>query len=1455
MPENNVKADLVAYRDAFSPENLEVDLSTLTDPEIVARYETMNAALAKGNRFGSEVLDYFGLLSLTEAAAYVANLKYLADIAQFRPDVNYFINALEIDYEALTLQEQRDLRTASTTIFNRLNALRTNTAYATVRLFFEEYYDLDFDAIDNFRTALNHNIECIELQAYKDYFDDIIANLVIPFEAEGSLPNDEFYALVNEFTSKYNAVVGSDASNVPFYTTAAKVEIFTEGTDYVGEYLDELYAERTARNLLDDSDQYYEYFNESRLALEVELLDKATLIAEFNAGYQKLQQINAYDEETRIRIFGDFYGTIVDFVDSLGYEIANRLEAQLNVAAERYYDYGGIKLINYKEVRDLIGMVEREYYAPIQNTPYNNSNIQTKYNWLDPALAEYDNFVANKGLIGPNGTGGHYKLEVEMPVRVVREDDVIRIISPDQDYVVTEDKLLSIIDKLDAFLNSQEFGKLIDYGIVEETTTGVTTTNTTMPPTTTTQPGTTGEPEETEPPVPPINVQLPEVNQAKLASLGTLVHFASSRASGVGHRIIADRADVLVAVLNYLLSALGDEVFMATLVDALGGLFDSDDDEEEPEDPEEPEEPEEPGEPGEPEEPEEPEEPSDVIYMVFKDILSDLISGLFTMDSVNSIVGTLYPELAATVKEQLDSAGSIISITASEIGLNIFPKDLANTINGTKYPGVKAALQSAGEDWSKLMNEDGDIMLNWGFEDGNREEWIEALASAMSGATALLKAAFGNREHKYTKEVKIIIVIASVVFTFTPNRGYDKAVMPLLETIGAPGIVPTSTFEGYCNNTTLNYTVVLNMLKAILNPLFDWIQINMANAPVSTILDFLPNLAYALEFGMIDKGFADLFDTVVTIKGTGLASSVNETLNVSEMLNPMDLLGGLDLDLSSVNGLFGGLINKLANEDRNTDGWVPPVDENGNPLPIYPDVEVDDTIKEILIGIAANPSDAIAAIVELLEPVKYDTFKLVYPMAEQAALAPPENQLVQVGYSQYWTKERADFVTENLSDFIDKLLQLLGLDSLEDMIDELLGESVYTQDNMTALAEMLTELLQDDDIGDILEIVAPLLGLDLSAWDYPEGYEFVWDFEDGDKDGFIAALVEFLAPAEPLLRLLLTGEDLQLLTLTTVYGYEGYRNGIIPILEALGIEGDQILSYDAYKAAADEDPANLLLNIVNPIFSLIDRIYADPVGTLFEVLPNVLYFVNSDLLNTCITNVLQPVYVLLDVIRPIYNVQLGLDLNVPELLTDLVADLGLRLPAIPDFYQIAAGTVTTYNSKAADIIDGDAVYIEGASSEFMTALLRYLVQSLFFRENMDILREALADATGLDGAGLMTVGLMLEAFSMYVNTPEGADMMLNVLYYLFYGTNTVMDDLGSFLGAFNGEVKKIFEMFANSESEELRQFGEAAKNILQQISGGIFDEGGIASGGLIKFFQQIIEFFKNFFKMFESLFR
>ena len=66
------------------------------------------------------------------------------------------------------------------------------------------------------------------------------------------------------------------------------------------------------------------------------------------------------------------------------------------------------------------------------------------------------------------------------------------------------------------------------------------------------------------------------------------------------------------------------------------------------------------------------------------------------------------------------------------------------------------------------------------------------------------------------------------------------------------------------------------------------------------------------------------------------------------MINPDDLMGGLGIELTSLNDMLGSLINMLANKDRNTDGWVPPVDENGNPIPVDPGaVEIDGTLKEI----------------------------------------------------------------------------------------------------------------------------------------------------------------------------------------------------------------------------------------------------------------------------------------------------------------------------------------------------------------------------------------------------------------------------------------------------------------------------------------------------------------------------
>jgi hypothetical protein len=103
-------------------------------------------------------------------------------------------------------------------------------------------------------------------------------------------------------------------------------------------------------------------------------------------------------------------------------------------------------------------------------------------------------------------------------------------------------------------------------------------------------------------------------------------------------------------------------------------------------------------------------------------------------------------------------------------------------------------------------------------------------------------------------------------------------------------------------------------------------------------------------------------------------------------------------------------------------------------------------------------------------------------------------------------------------------------------------------------------------------------------------------------------------------------------------GYDGYGNGLIPLMEALGCE--DLLSPAEYLAAIQQDPKNAISAIIEPIFALIDKIIADPVATVLEILPSILYFLETGGLATSVSNILQSVLALLDTVRPIYNLSL-----------------------------------------------------------------------------------------------------------------------------------------------------------------------------------------------------------------------
>ena len=102
---------------------------------------------------------------------------------------------------------------------------------------------------------------------------------------------------------------------------------------------------------------------------------------------------------------------------------------------------------------------------------------------------------------------------------------------------------------------------------------------------------------------------------------------------------------------------------------------------------------------------------------------------------------------------------------------------------------------------------------------------------------------------------------------------------------------------------------------------------------------------------------------------------------------------------------------------------------------------------------------------------------------------------------------------------------------------------------------------------------------------------------------------------------------------------------------------------------------------------------------------------------------------------------------------------------------------------------------------------------------------------------------MIDALSAYARRPENRFGTYDTLLSALRRKQTI--GRWTLLGGFNAEVKYIFDLFANSDSEFLRDFAEAAAELLRQISGGIFDDGGLASSGLIRFFQRIIEFFRT----------
>lgn len=266
--------------------------------------------------------------------------------------------------------------------------------------------------------------------------------------------------------------------------------------------------------------------------------------------------------------------------------------------------------------------------------------------------------------------------------------------------------------------------------------------------------------------------------------------------------------------------------------------------------------------------------------------LNDLLAKeLYTNATIASIPQTLYPMLEQLLND--NGAGMAVSF------LKISPEKLADVMDEEKFAAARDLFKSLTPEGGK------DATANWanlditkvangtfGFQDGDREGFVNALASVLRGVTVplatnpVIKVQFANMAEQQN---------GSLTGNYT--YGLYEYLIPVLEALDLEGLISsreyTANFEAAQGNAKADTAIL-----PILNPIFDLVENKLAADPVSTIVDLLPKVAHVLNDGILNEQLKLL----------------HGTLGIIGNFVPED---ALNIDPSAIIGLVNGLIGNL----------------------------------------------------------------------------------------------------------------------------------------------------------------------------------------------------------------------------------------------------------------------------------------------------------------------------------------------------------------------------------------------------------------------------------------------------------------------------------------------------------------------------------------------------------------
>jgi|GEM_PF-6105729 hypothetical protein len=499
--------------------------------------------------------------------------------------------------------------------------------------------------------------------------------------------------------------------------------------------------------------------------------------------------------------------------------------------------------------------------------------------------------------------------------------------------------------------------------------------------------------------------------------------------------------------------------------------------------------------------------------------------------------------------------------------------------------------------------------------------------------------------------------------------------------------------------------------------------------------------------------------------------------------------------------------------------------------------------------------------------------------------------------SGYWTREMAENVVKVLPRFVGNLVCLLGIeiegkptDSVSDIVTELVNGKVYTKENLQKILDAIQnqviarikEKLSQDEYKQVCDILKSSLGVDLSKYE-----TMTIEGDVNDRKSFEAGLDMILAPLTSVIDSILNGKSLRFFNdctgdIIVIPGSMGYKLGVIPLLEALGCENiptveDVASSFNtAVETQDDSDRYAAVNKVLDPLFDKVDELEKDPVNTLQAILPEVIYYINSNGLDTTLHNLLASVQAVLDAVEPltgkidleeeikingtpVKDFTADFDSIVKILLKNVETDSGVELSALAldAINELTTGKVVSYES-----VNGDTsqkyykmVYAKGSEADQFTSIARILIDFMSNDENRAGVKKLIKKYIN-DEKTYGYVCATLDTLAKYAADDPSFGKDLYTIYQLFLASEDAIDQTDLAYHDVNNTWAFMMKMMETSSEPSLKLLeGFINKFLNENVSPDIADKDHIvAPNGFVKFFRAWADIFSTIIKLLKRIF-